>query len=118
MASINTPVRGESIAQKSEPWLQSVKRSLGRKPKCQCKHHQQKLLQKQHEQRQKLREQLEQEGGAQYYGPTPKTSIPDPPPTNHNVRALRRVYGTNIHTFKGHENGLIQSFLYFSCSWK
>ena len=36
----------------------SVKRSLGRRPKCQCKHHQQKLLQKQEEQRQKLREQI------------------------------------------------------------
>jgi len=40
----------------------SVKKSLGRKPKCQCKHHQQKLLQKQEEQRQQLQAKLAQSG--------------------------------------------------------
>eukprot|EP00095_Tigriopus_kingsejongensis_P005022 maker-scaffold139_size317827-snap-gene-2.22 protein:Tk05022 transcript:maker-scaffold139_size317827-snap-gene-2.22-mRNA-1 annotation:"coiled-coil domain-containing protein kiaa1407 homolog isoform x1" len=40
----------------------SVKRSLSRKTKCQCKHHQQKLLQKQEEQRQHLKKQLQQRG--------------------------------------------------------
>ncbi len=53
---------GSSLVKPSE-LFGSVKRSITRtRPKCQCKHHQQKLLAKQEEQRQKLQEQLRQRG--------------------------------------------------------
>lgn len=56
---------GEPIAAsivKPSDLLGSLKRSLGRKSRCQCKHHQQKLLAKQEEQREKLKQQLIQSG--------------------------------------------------------
>ena len=76
----------------------SVKRSLGRRPKCQCKHHQKKLLQKQEEQRQKLREQIltqksfnQQEHLIKLHTPGQNLSAGKKP--SNNVRALRTVYG-------------------------
>ena len=76
----------------------SVKRSLGRRPKCQCKHHQQKLLQKQEEQRQKLREQIlsqksfnQQDHFIKLH--SPGQNFPAGMNTSNNVRTLRNVYG-------------------------
>ena len=100
-------LRGATIAKKSEPWLSSMKRSLGRKPKCQCKHHQQKLQQKQQEQRQKLREQI---GGHQnedlylshdqhIYTEAKSThhqSVPRGGVKKHNHGPLRHIYGMAI----------------------
>ena len=85
----------------------SVKRSLGRRPKCQCKHHQKKLLQKQEEQRQKLREQIlsqkssfnQQDHIVQLR--TSGQNFTGGKNSSNNVRALRNVYGTeNVYTFK------------------
>ena len=76
----------------------SMKRSLGRGPKCQCKHHQKKLLQKQEEQRQKLRAQILSQNthnlqdhvtSLQMSG---QNYIVGKKPLNH-IRALRNVYG-------------------------
>ena len=76
----------------------SVKRSLGRRPKCQCKHHQKKLLQKQEEQRQKLREQIlsqksfnQQDHLIKLHSPVQNFSAGMKP--SNNVRTLRNVYG-------------------------
>ena len=52
---------GGSVVKPSD-LLSSVKRSLGRKPRCQCKHHQQRFLKKQEEQRQQLKKQLAEQG--------------------------------------------------------
>ena len=77
----------------------SVKRSLGRRPKCQCKHHQKKLLQKQEEQRQKLREQIlsqktnNQQDHLIQLQTTGQNFVAGKKPSNH-IRALRNVYGT------------------------
>ena len=54
-------VFGSNLVKPSE-LFGSVKRTLGRKTRCQCKHHQQKLLQKQEEQRQQLKRQLLERG--------------------------------------------------------
>ena len=76
----------------------SVKRSLGRRPKCQCKHHQKKLLQKQEEQRQKLREQILSQKSFKQQDHLINLHSPGQPfssgmkPSN-NVRTLRNVYG-------------------------
>ena len=61
MASRETTMFGTSFSKTSDVFG-SVKRSLGRKPKCQCKHHQQKLLEKQEEQRKQLQAKLAQRG--------------------------------------------------------
>ena len=54
---------------RSSDLLGSVKRSLGRRPKCQCKHHQLKLLQKQEEQRKILQAKLAQQGDRRALNP-------------------------------------------------
>ena len=80
----------------------SVKRSLGRRPKCQCKHHQQKLLQKQEEQRQKLREQIISQKSQNQHDhiiqlqTSGQNYSAEKKPSNH-VRALRHMYGTNTY---------------------
>ena len=61
MATKDTTMFGTSFTKPSDVFG-SMKRSLGRRPKCQCKHHQQKLLQKQEEQRQQLQAKLAQRG--------------------------------------------------------
>lgn len=61
MAHRETSVFGGHLSKPSDV-LGSMKRSLGRKPKCQCKHHQQKLLQKQEEQRKQLQAKLVEKG--------------------------------------------------------
>jgi len=61
MANRETTMFGGHLS-KSSDVLGSMKRSLGRKPKCQCKHHQQKLLQKQEEQRKQLQAKLAEKG--------------------------------------------------------
>jgi hypothetical protein len=61
MAARETTMFGTNFSKPSDVFG-SVKRSLGRRPKCQCKHHQQKLLQKQEEQRQQLQAKLAQRG--------------------------------------------------------
>ena len=52
---------GSNLTKPSE-LFGSVKRTIGRRPRCQCKHHQQKLLQKPEEQRKQLQEKLVQHG--------------------------------------------------------
>ena len=83
----------------------SMKRSLGRRPKCQCKHHQKKLLQKQEEQRQKLREQIlsqqsssnQQDHLVQLQIPSQNVSVTKTS-SSHKFRALNNVYGTAKYT--------------------
>ena len=77
----------------------SVKRSLGRRPKCQCKHHQKKLLQKQEEQRQKLREQIFSQKSLnkqEHFIQTPGQYFTSGKKSSNNVMALRNVYGNVI----------------------
>ena len=77
----------------------SVKRSLGRRPKCQCKHHQKKLLQKQEEQRQKLREQILSQKSLskqEHLIHTPGQYFTSGKKSSNNVMALRNVYGNRI----------------------
>jgi hypothetical protein len=61
MAYRDSSVFGNHLSKPSEV-LGSMKRSLGRKPKCQCKHHQKKLLEKQEEQRKQLQAKLVEKG--------------------------------------------------------
>ena len=83
----------------------SVKRSLGRRPKCQCKHHQKKLLQKQEDQRQKLREQiLSQKSSYNQQDQliqlrTSGQNFTGGKKSLNNVRALKNVYGTEKFLF-------------------
>lgn len=55
-------VFGSNLVKPSELFGSVIKRSLGRRNRCQCKHHQQKLLQKQEEQREQLKRQLLERG--------------------------------------------------------
>ena len=77
----------------------SVKRSLGRRAKCQCKHHQKKFLQKQEEQRQKLREQILSHKSSfskqDHLIQTPGQYFTSGKKSSNNVMALRNVYGNN-----------------------
>ena len=81
----------------------SVKRSLGRRPKCQCKHHQKKHLQKQEEQRQKLREQILSHKNSfskqDHLIQTPGQHFISGKKSSNNVMALRNVYGNEIKYF-------------------
>ena len=46
----------------------SMTRSLGRRNRCQCKHHQQRLLQRQEMARQELKRQLAERGDQRHLG--------------------------------------------------
>ena len=69
MASKDTTMFGTNFTKTTE-MFGSMKKSLVRRPKCQCKHHQQKLLQKQEEQRQQLAAKLAQRGDKRYFNAT------------------------------------------------
>ena len=94
------PIRGQqdsSIAKKSEPWLTSMKRSLGRtKPRCQCKHHQRKMQQKLAQQQEEIsaveedKETIQQIVGAKK-GQTTQIS------THQQIKALKKLYGNECH---------------------
>ena len=63
---------GSNLVKPSE-LFGSVKRTINRKQsRCQCKHHQQRLLAKQEEQRQQLQEQLRQRGDKRKIAPHQK----------------------------------------------
>ena len=68
---------GSNLVKPSE-LFGSVKRTINRKQsRCQCKHHQQRLLAKQEEQRQQLQEQLRQRGDNRKVAPKFKSKIID-----------------------------------------
>ena len=92
-------IRGQdsSIAKKSEPWLTSMKRSLGRtKPRCQCKHHQRKMQQKLAQQQEEIsaveedKETIQQIVGSKK-GQTGQIS------THQQIKALKKLYGNECH---------------------
>ena len=77
MAAGDVSVLASNFSKTSEVVFGSMKKSLGRRPKCQCKHHQQKLLQKQEEQRQQLQAKLAMQGNRRTINPVIKNGKTD-----------------------------------------
>ena len=77
MAAGDVSALASNFSKTSEVVFGSMKKSLGRRPKCQCKHHQQKLLQKQEEQRQQLQAKLAMQGNRRTINPVIKNGKTD-----------------------------------------
>ena len=82
---------GSNLVKPSE-LFGSVKRTINRKQsRCQCKHHQQRLLAKQEEQRQQLQEQLRQRGDNRKVAPKFKSKIIDLPQIFSRFRFHKKI---------------------------